>query len=91
MAIALTDEQEIKMLYHRELEFAMRGHHGKKLETKKIKEIFQNYYPNINQDWAQPSDHSINHRCSKCCTCAETENAIFKKLKRGFYEVRITK
>lgn len=90
MTASLKDQQGINMLYHKELEYAMKEYQGKILETKEIKEIFHNHFPTLNLDWAQPSDHSINHRCSKCCTCAETSDAIFNKLSRGLYEVLIT-
>jgi len=75
-------------LYHNELSNALHDYRGgAPLPTWQIKEITRTMYPNISIGWAQPSDHCKNHDCEKCCPCARTNNAIFKKIKRGLYKV----
>jgi hypothetical protein len=65
----------------------MRKYKGKQLRTGEICKIVENTYPDINAEWAQPSDHCKDPNCIECCPCTKTNDVIFKRVRRGLYEV----
>ena len=73
--------------YHDELAKLMSIYQGKVFESKDIKSLFDEAYPQSNSAWVQPSDHCIDHIVEGACKCAETEQAIFSRPKRNTYTV----
>lgn len=74
--------------YHDELAKTMAVHGGRIMATSEINDIVA-HHPILARDerWVYPSDHCVNHTNKGACTCAETEAAIFEKVRRGVYRV----
>jgi hypothetical protein len=85
----MSDWRDVSVQFHDELKKAMARHSGQALKTSQIKRIVEGT-PSLAEDaqFLYPSDHCINHTNKGACYCAETEKAIFEKVKRGLYCVR---
>jgi len=84
--------KELNIQNHEKLIRLFKQHKGHRFTTKKIQELFKatygepsDYFKDIR--WVQPSDHSVNMVNKGACWCAETNDAIFKQIRRGLYEV----
>lgn len=76
--------------YHNQIVDAMTALKGEKLNTGEIVKKIIDRYPELkqNKDWIYPSDHCINHTNDGACYCAESDTAIFEKVKHGTYRIR---
>jgi hypothetical protein len=75
--------------FHDDLMKAMMPYQNQTLETSRIRRIIDNVQAfQGREQWIYPSDHCINHTNEGACYCAETERAIFKRVRRGLYSVR---
>jgi hypothetical protein len=74
--------------YHDELMKAMAPYKRKELTTAEIRCKVEGV-PSLREkaDWIYPSDHCSNHTNKGACTCAMTNNAIFKQIRPGKYQV----
>ena len=81
--------RETSTKHHNDLKRAVMRHSGEILKTSQIKKIIEGD-PSLaaNAQFVYPSDHCINHTNEGACYCAMTEEAIFEKVRRGFYRVR---
>ena len=76
--------REFASSFHDYIVEAMDNHRGQVLRTSEILNILIEEFPELEhrKDWIQPPDHCINHTNKGACYCAETEAAIFEKIKR---------
>ena len=74
--------------FHDRLEEVMIPYKNDVLKTSEIKTIIEKV-PEFHgkEQWIYPSDHCSNHTNKGACRCALTEDAIFKRMKRGLYRV----
>ncbi len=74
--------------YHDKLRNLMLRHQGRELKTSDIRKLIENE-PELAQDvqLIYPSDHCINHTNKGACFCAHTDEAIFSRLRKGWYQV----
>jgi hypothetical protein len=84
--------KELNIQVHDKLLKLFKQHKGNRFTTKEIKELFKATYGEPSDSfkdicWVLPSDHSVNMVNKGACWCAETNDAIFKQIRRGLYEV----
>ena len=80
--------EELNKQIHDKLKKLFQSRRNQVLSTAEIKHLFREEYPDFNVDWVQPSDHCDNITNNGACWCALTENAIFRQIERGEYNVR---
>jgi hypothetical protein len=81
--------REVTSQFHDNLMEVMAPFQNQILKTSTIKRIIAGYQAfEGKEQWIYPSDHCINHTNKGACYCAETEEAIFMKIRRGMYKVR---
>jgi hypothetical protein len=75
--------------FHDDLKNAMQSHQGRELETSDIRKLIKKE-PTLahNVQLIYPSDHCINHTNKGACSCAQTDGAIFMRLRKGLYRIR---
>ncbi len=73
--------------YHKELEQILGNFKNEVLKTSEILSIFEKNFPGFDVSWVHPSDHCINHTCKGACVCSQTDEALFRKVEHGYYEV----
>ena len=73
--------------HHDELKKLMSRHKGQEFTHGEILSLFKKEYPDLDADWVQPSDHCIDHICKGGCSCAKTDEAIFRRPGRNRYVV----
>lgn len=77
--------------FHSYLLNAMSLYKGQDLSRSEILKILRERYPEleekIEKGWIHPTDHCINHTCKGACDCSISEDAIFKRIKRGMFHI----
>lgn len=73
---------------HLNLSGLFKDRKGDILTTAEIRRIYEKKYINPDVMWVHPPDHCINRVNKVACWCAETDEAIFERIKHGEYKVR---
>jgi hypothetical protein len=75
-------------MFHNDLKQAVAPFRNEILETARIRKIIEAVPAFKGQEqWIYPSDHCTNHTNKGACQCAETDEALFERIKRGLYRI----
>ena len=85
-ALPLKQKNGIAMTNHEMIAAAVKEYRGKILETREIKKIVLEAFPNFNLGSLLPNDHGFGNK--NPCSCAGTESRIFDRVEPKKYFVR---